>query len=255
LETQRQVRELCAKLGSDDFSERIEAKNGLVKMRKAALQGLVSAMKSSNLQARCAAAQALGEIGEAGAVGALMDGLRDSEAKMRGECADALGIMRERSAVEGLISALGDPDANVRYKLKDALEKLTDKSFPEEEQKLESDPAAYQKLWADWWPKNKARLMAGQEKTPSGESEARLREVVPVHSHPHTHQNGTTHTHPHEATDNAHHGDHVGVDPKTIEKLPDRTRAELRTLEDAYLEAQKKQADAKSKTAPTAPKK
>jgi hypothetical protein len=244
-ETAEQARQLCAKLGSDEYAERSDAKDALIKMRRSAVPGLVATLQSGNVKARAAAAEALGEIGESGAMEALKDGLRDGEPKVRQACADALGAMRERSAVDALIAALTDSDMNVRYKLKDTLERLTDNSFPDADPKLENEPPAYQRLWSDWWAKNRVRLMAEQDKAANAKAEEdKLREVVPVHIHPHTHSNGVTHTHPHEATEGAHHGTHVGVDPKTIKQMQPMTRMELQRQEEFWL---KEQADAEKK--------
>lgn len=164
-EMAKQVEDLCAKLGSDEYADRSDAKEALVRMRRPALQGLVFTLRSGNLKARCAAADALGEIGEFSALEPLKDSLRsDSEPKVRGACASALGDMHERSAVDALISALSDADPDVRYKVNEALVRLTDNTMPETDTKLDTDPQACQKLWADWWTKNRTRLMEEQEK-------------------------------------------------------------------------------------------
>jgi hypothetical protein len=260
-ETAKQVEELCAKLGSDEYADRSDAKEALVKMRRSAVQGLVSTLRSGNLKARCAAAGALGEIGEFGAVEPLKDGLRgDGEPKARAACASALGDMRERSTVDALISALTDADSDVRYKVNDALVRLTDNTIPETDSKLDNEPQTCQKLWADWWAKNRTRLMEDQEKAAKAKAEEEsLRQVVPAHIHIHTHSNGVAHIHPHEAAEGAHHGTHVGIDPKTIQPYPNTSRMELKKIEEAWLAAQaeaakKGPAPAPGSTAPAAPK-
>lgn len=55
-----------------------------------------------------AAATALGELGDSGAVGPLIHLLRDRSAMLRGAAAHALGKLGDRTAVEPLIARLRD---------------------------------------------------------------------------------------------------------------------------------------------------
>ena len=79
------------------------------------VKGLIKALKyKKESSVRCAAAEALGKIGYAGAVESLVQVLNDEERDVRSEAAKALGKIKEERAVEPLIQALKDKDSDVR---------------------------------------------------------------------------------------------------------------------------------------------
>ena len=76
-------------------------------------QQLFQALKDRDPDARCAAAEALGEIGRP-AVKPLIEALRDEDGAVRTAAAWSLGDIKDATSVEPLIQALKDKDQTVR---------------------------------------------------------------------------------------------------------------------------------------------
>ena len=88
--------------------------------------GLLAALRDAEEDVRRAAAEALGEIGDAAAVPGLLAALRDADADVRREAAWALGRIGDAAAVPGLLAALRDADADVRWAAAAALGRIGD---------------------------------------------------------------------------------------------------------------------------------
>ncbi len=92
-------------------------------------QALVRVLRAGQDIHRCAAAQALGGIGYAGAVDALVERLQDEDEDVRVDAAEALGRMDARSAGEALLTSLvEDPCGDVKLAAVVALGRLKDAS-------------------------------------------------------------------------------------------------------------------------------
>jgi HEAT repeat protein len=76
-----------------------------------AVEALIKALGDNDLGVRWDAADALGEIGDVRAVEPLIETLRDEDTHVRASAAVALGEIGDARAVEPLIKALGDEDA------------------------------------------------------------------------------------------------------------------------------------------------
>src|SRR5262249_5861814 len=84
---------------------------------RAAVPGLLKALKDRDPEVRRVAAEALGHVGESGkgALGGLVAALGDPDARVRSAAAEAIGCYRDegRPAFAALLRALKDPDAEV----------------------------------------------------------------------------------------------------------------------------------------------
>ena len=78
-----------------------------------------------NKEARIGMIEALGMIGDPGAVGVLVSQMSDRSNEIRWEAALALGEIGDPSAIPALRNALGDPDKYVRYGAALSLQKLS----------------------------------------------------------------------------------------------------------------------------------
>ena len=96
----------------------------VLKLRKD-VDGLVKALGSEkDHDAREAAAEALGEIGDSRVVEPLVAALGDTDDDVREAAAEALGKIGDPRAVDPLTAALNDPDHDVRKEAEKALAKL-----------------------------------------------------------------------------------------------------------------------------------
>ena len=96
----------------------------VLKLRKD-VDGLVRALGSEkDSDAREAAADALGEIGDPKAVEPLIAALKDPDDDVREAAAEALGRIGDPRAVDPLNAALNDPDHDVRQEAEKALARL-----------------------------------------------------------------------------------------------------------------------------------
>ena len=72
------------------------------------------------------AAWYLGEMGDGGAVTALIGALGDPSAYVRGHAVSSLGVLGDARAIEPLLARANDPDAEVRREVGEALERFDD---------------------------------------------------------------------------------------------------------------------------------
>lgn len=94
---------------------------------KTQLSLFLESLKSPSAKVRKQAASALGELGDRGAVPALIEALRDESALVREHAASALRDLGDRRAVPALIETLRDENAVVREHAVTALGRLGDK--------------------------------------------------------------------------------------------------------------------------------
>jgi HEAT repeat protein len=92
----------------------------------AAVQSLAAVLADGSYERRVAAANVLGEIGDASALKPLLGALKDSDAPVRSAAANALGRFAGVQVVPQLIAVLADPDRNVRAAVAGALGELGD---------------------------------------------------------------------------------------------------------------------------------
>lgn len=93
----------------------------------AAVQLLADFLKNNmDYHIRCCAAEALGEIGDSGAVWPLVSALRDRSESVRRVAAESLGSIGSPNAVQSLIRALKDKDEYVRSNTAKTLKKAAD---------------------------------------------------------------------------------------------------------------------------------
>ncbi|MGD1992929.1 MAG: HEAT repeat domain-containing protein [Anaerolineae bacterium] len=113
---------------------------------------LIKALGYRDPSVRRSAAEALGEIGDAGAVEALSAALQDEDKGVRGRSAYALGRIGDHRALEPLQAALKDDDASVRTLARNSLAKLQKKAAkakaPEPEPRAQPVQAAAPELVA-----------------------------------------------------------------------------------------------------------
>lgn len=105
---------IVAELLSDDRVRMSLAANAIKKMpeseKRQYFHTVISKLKDEYIDGRWRAAIALGRIGDAEAVGPLIEALRDKNKMVRGAAAEALGKIGNAQAVEPLIAALKDKD-------------------------------------------------------------------------------------------------------------------------------------------------
>jgi len=111
-ETLPEVKKRLVRLSSSDFAERQAAEDELVKIGHPAVLPLIAMLKDENGVARLAAAQVLGEIGDARAVQPILMALKNEELDVR-VIAPILARIGE-SAVEPVIGALRDEVIDVQ---------------------------------------------------------------------------------------------------------------------------------------------
>jgi HEAT repeat protein len=88
--------------------------SALVSIGAPAVEHLITALRDEDSSFRWAAAEALGQIGDARAVEPLIAALKDNDVRTRRGAAEALEKMGDTRAVEPLIAALKDEDPSVR---------------------------------------------------------------------------------------------------------------------------------------------
>ncbi len=96
------------------------------KVAAMALKPLVSLLSDMNYNVRWAAAQALGDTGDARALKLLIGALDDENPTVRLASVIALGKLRDRRIVKAVVSALGDKSAYVRGAVVDILKEKKD---------------------------------------------------------------------------------------------------------------------------------
>jgi len=101
---------------------RVRAARYLHAFGERAVEPLCKALRNDEIPAvRAAAAESLGDIGDARAVEPLIDSLRSVEWQVRAAAAKALGQLKDARAIEPLCNALLDKDFNVRAAAAEAL--------------------------------------------------------------------------------------------------------------------------------------
>ena len=104
---------------------RMAAAEALGQIGDAAVPGLLDTLYDPNPDVRATVAEALGQIGDA-AVPGLLDTLRDPSPDVRMAAAEALGQIGDVKAVPGLLDTLRDPDPDVRTTVAKALGQIGD---------------------------------------------------------------------------------------------------------------------------------
>jgi HEAT repeat protein len=104
-ETSDRLSELLEELGDGEGTVRHRARVALVTAGDVAVPGLISALASSNSDARWEAAKALTEVRDERAIPALLDALRDERPGVRWLAAQAVGEMG-RTALEPVLLGL-----------------------------------------------------------------------------------------------------------------------------------------------------
>jgi HEAT repeat protein len=92
----------------------------------AAISALTSVLRGGSYERRVAAANALGELGEAAVMKPLLGALKDPEALVRSAVANSLAQLGDVQAVAGLVTLLKDRERNVRVAALSALGQLGD---------------------------------------------------------------------------------------------------------------------------------
>ncbi len=108
-----------------------------------AVEGLIQALRSPDVDARYGAAHTLGMIGDTLAIPALTDALADSEPAVRYWAVDALARLRAEAAIPALAGMFKDKSKNVRERAALALEQI---GTPAARQALEKAQKS------SWWP-------------------------------------------------------------------------------------------------------
>ncbi|MCI0397430.1 MAG: HEAT repeat domain-containing protein, partial [Chloroflexi bacterium] len=101
-----------------------------VRQSRLAVASLLSALQDKDRHTRRAAAEALGEIGDAAAVASLLSALQDKDENVRWAAAGALGQIGDAGAVPHLLAALQDEDEYVRWAAAGALNQIGDTAVP-----------------------------------------------------------------------------------------------------------------------------
>jgi HEAT repeat protein len=137
----RAVPGLIEALADSDREIRDMAIHALVKIRAAAVQPLLAALKEGDAALRPKAAAVLGYIGDPRSRMPLMAALGDPEPAVRANAAEALAAYRkDKRLVEPLVFVLKDPDVRVRFNAAGSLWKIGDPSATPALLELLDDP-------------------------------------------------------------------------------------------------------------------
>ncbi len=110
-----------------DWQARGKAVRALGQLNNSDVEPLIQALKYEDRMIRASAAMALGHLGDARAVGPLIQTLKDDEDWLvRTSSAEALGKLNDTRAIEPLIKAFKDEDSGVRLYAAEALAELND---------------------------------------------------------------------------------------------------------------------------------
>ncbi|MDN3514653.1 MAG: HEAT repeat domain-containing protein [Candidatus Brocadia sp.] len=141
---ERAVKPLIDAMEDKSLVVREKAAKALGKLgKREAKEALIAALNNNtDLSILCTVIEALGQIGDTGAVIPLMVFLTHKESKIRECTAAALGKLHDRRAVESLIAALNDEQERVRWYAADSLGKIGDPVCVESLMKLLSDVSA-----------------------------------------------------------------------------------------------------------------
>ncbi|MBI1976160.1 MAG: HEAT repeat domain-containing protein [Candidatus Omnitrophica bacterium] len=132
IEDARAIPTLVAALGEEDVSLRIDAINALKNFKEAAVPGLLKGIEHEKKEIRSGAAYVLGEMKAAVAVELLMQLVQqDKEISVRREAVRALGAIGDARALPALVAALGDSDSSVRSDARNAVKNFKEAAIPE----------------------------------------------------------------------------------------------------------------------------
>ncbi len=115
---------LLRALSDGDEESRLIALDALLTIGPKALPVLIEALRDSSPPVRAAAAEMIGEIGEASAAGYLLPLLTDGDGTVRAMAARSLGKLRSTDALPSLITCLLDLKADVRREAVTALGRI-----------------------------------------------------------------------------------------------------------------------------------
>lgn len=168
------IRTLVARLDTDDFVTSSEVKDEILKYRKEAIPALAAALNADSFNLRENAIKTLAAMNLKEAIRPLSVVLAtDKSEEVRTAAAQALGTTGNLAAVDPLIKAVADSSTDVQDAAIEGLEAIT-RNYKLMETD-EEDGKALQKIWADWWAKNKAKLAA--------EMAPKEKKDVPMHLH------------------------------------------------------------------------
>ena len=153
------IKALVAKLDTDDFVTSSEVKDEILKYRRDAIPALAAALNAGSFNLRENAIKALAAMNLEESIRPLsMILATDKSEEVRTAAAQALGTTGNLAAVDPLIKAVADTSIDVQDAAIEGLEAIT-RNYKLMETD-EEDGKALQKIWADWWAKNKAKLAA-----------------------------------------------------------------------------------------------
>ena len=117
----------------EDKNERVEDKTvdltPELKDEKSIVELTAVLLNDNDEEARDEAAQALGDLRDSRAIGALIQALKDKDAGVRESAVDALGTIGGEEVLRPLMDSLKDEDEDVREAAAEALKNLTGKDF------------------------------------------------------------------------------------------------------------------------------
>jgi HEAT repeat protein len=128
-------------LRSSDESIRTAAVTALQAMGEVAVDHLILALEDTHYSVRIAAAEALGEIGDAKAVNSLIGRVSDPDQEVRIAVARALGTIGDTRAIAPLIRLFGDGYYGVRFAAADAVAAFGERALGPLEKAL-ADPSS-----------------------------------------------------------------------------------------------------------------
>lgn len=120
------MQRLVADLGSLDHDRRRQAADTLAGLGGPAVLLLCDVLQTGKPAARTGAAEVLGRIGDARALGTLAGALKDAEGSVRQKAAEALGHIGDARALPSLAEALAAADSSLRWWAAEALGRISD---------------------------------------------------------------------------------------------------------------------------------
>ena len=169
------AQKLVAQLDTTDFQQRSTARSELVKLGSAAVEPLAAALNADSSDLRANVVKTLGDLKLKAAVRPLAKVMKvDQDVSVRIAAVQALSNIGDLAAVDSLIQALTDEDMDVQNAAIDALQAVTGEYKLMETE--EDDPKVLQKMWTDWFAKNKAGILAKRAKP-------KVKKQLPMHLH------------------------------------------------------------------------
>lgn len=170
---QRDVARLVDRLQFESGTQLYGTMQRIVAYREIAREPLIDALENSQTRSRANILYLLGYVGGPESRPVLVKHLGDKDEVVRYEAAAALLGLGDFSSVPILIEMLSSPDRQLRYKAHEALAKITREDFGFLAHAPETERRAAAKRWADWWTRQRARLLfdrSGGETKPAGDS-------------------------------------------------------------------------------------